>query len=293
MPSLRDLRRRTNSVKNTQQITKAMKMVSAAKLRRAQEAILSARPFAKKMLQVLNSLATRADSTAHPLLKAREPKNVDVIVISADKGLCGSFNANVLKKAEHMICELSAETIDLQLVGKKSRDYFRRRPYNVRCEFVDIFGDLSYGVASDIAQPLIESYSDPDSAAGIANSVDAVYLVYNEFKNVIQQDVVVEQLLPIEKLEFEKPEEKQDYIYEPSAEDIYNAVIPRHVEYQVWHALLESAAAEHAARMTSMENASKNATTLIEELTLRMNKVRQATITREILEIVSGAEAIQ
>ena len=268
-------------------------MVSAAKLRRAQEAILSARPFAKKMLQVLNSLATRADSTAHPLLKAREPKNVDVIVISADKGLCGSFNANVMKKTEHMVSELSAETIDLQLVGKKSRDYFRRRPYNVRCEFVDIFGDLSYGVARDIAQPLIESYSDPGSKAGIANSVDVVYLVYNEFKNVIQQDVVVEQLLPIEKLEFEKPEETQDYIYEPSAEDIYNAVIPRHVEYQVWHALLESAAAEHAARMTSMENASKNATTLIEELTLRMNKVRQATITREILEIVSGAEAIQ
>lgn len=294
MPSLRDLRRRTNSVKNTQQITSAMKMVSAAKLRRAQDAILSARPFAKKMLQVLNSLATRADVDAHPLLKVREPKNIDVIVISADKGLCGSFNANIMKKAEQFLRTIDdAESVDLQIVGKKSRDYFRRRSYNIRCEFVDIFRDLSYETAGSIARPLIDSYQDPESDEAKENQVDAVYLIYNEFKNVIQQDVVVEQLLPIEKLELDTAEEAQDYIYEPSAEEIYDAVIPRHVEYQVWHALLESAAAEHAARMTAMDNASKNAAELIEDLTLTMNKVRQATITREILEIVSGAEAIQ
>ncbi len=293
MPSLRDLKRRTESVKNTQQITSAMKMVSAAKLRRSQDAILSARPFAKKMLQVLNSLATRADMDAHPLLTVREPKNIDVIVISADKGLCGSFNANIMKKAERFLGGLEAESLDLQIVGKKSRDYFRRRAYNIRSEFVDIFRDLNYENAAAIARPLIASYHEPDSEAGQENTVDAVYLIYNEFKNVIQQDVVVEQLLPIQKLDLDNDTERQDYIYEPSAEEIYNAVIPRHVEYQVWHALLESAAAEHAARMTAMDNASKNAAELIEDLTLTMNKVRQATITREILEIVSGAEAIQ
>ena len=288
MPSLRDLKRRTQSVKNTQQITKAMKMVSASKLRRAQDAILSARPFAKKMLEVLNSLATRADTDAHPLLREREPANVDVVIISADKGLCGSFNANIMKRAEDFLGGVHSETLDVQVVGKKSRDYFKRRKYNIRHQFVDIFRDLTYDNAGSIARPLIERYSDSESE----ERVDAVYLIYNEFKNVMQQDVVVERLLPIEKLEFEKPEEEPDYIYEPTAAEIYDAVIPRHVEYQVWHALLESAAAEHAARMTAMENASKNASELIEQLTLTMNKVRQTTITREILEIVSGAEAI-
>ena len=289
MSNLQDLRRRTRSVKNTQQITSAMKMVSAAKLRRAQEAILSARPFAKKMLEVLNSLATRADAEAHPLLRAREPKNVDVIIVSADKGLCGSFNANIMKKAERFLGGVDSDVLDLQLVGKKSRDYFKRRAFNIRHEFVDIFRELTYDTAGAVARPIIERYSDPESD----ERVDAVYLIYNEFKNVLQQDVVVEQLLPIQKLEFEKPEAEIDYIYEPTASEIYDAVIPRHVEYQVWHALLESAAAEHAARMTAMENASKNAKELIEQLTLTMNKVRQAAITREILEIVSGAEAIK
>ena len=288
MRSLRDLKRRTRSVKNTQQITKAMKMVSAAKLRRAQDAILSARPFAKKMLEVLNSLATRADADAHPLLSEREPANIDVVVISADKGLCGSFNANIMKRAEDFLGSVQSETLDVQVVGKKTRDYFKRRKYNIRHQFVDIFRDLTYDTAGSIARPLIERYSD----SGSEERVDAVYLIYNEFKNVMQQDVVVERLLPIEKLEFEKPEEELDYIYEPTAAEIYDAVIPRHVEYQVWHALLESAAAEHAARMTAMENASKNASELIEQLTLTMNKVRQTTITREILEIVLGAEAI-
>ena len=289
MSNLQDLRRRTRSVKNTKQITSAMKMVSAAKLRRAQDAILSARPFAKKMLEVLNSLATRADAEAHPLLRAREPANVDVIIVSADKGLCGAFNANIMKKAERFLGGVDSDVLELQLVGKKSRDYFKRRAFNIRHEFVDIFRELTYDTAGAVARPIIERYSDPESDG----RVDAVYLIYNEFKNVMQQDVVVEQLLPIQKLEFEKPEEEIDYIYEPTAAEIYDAVIPRHVEYQVWHALLESAAAEQAARMTAMENASKNAKELIEQLTLTMNKVRQSTITREILEIVSGAEAIK
>jgi F-type H+-transporting ATPase subunit gamma len=289
MPSLRDLRRRTRSVRNTQQITKAMKMVSAAKLRRSQDAILSARPFARKMLEVLNSLATRANPESHPLLAAREPRRVDVVVITADKGLCGSFNANILKTAEGFVARMSEQNPGLQLVGKKGRDYFRRRRYTIRREFVDVFRGLGYETAAAIARPIIERYSAPDSPEG----VDAVFLVYNEFKNVLQQDVVIERLLPLEKLEFETREEELDYIYEPSPAAIYDAVIPRHVEYQVWRALLESAAAEHAARMTAMENATKNASELIEQLTLTMNKARQASITKEILEVVSGAEAIQ
>ena len=289
MPSLRDLRRRTRSVKNTQQITKAMKMVSASKLRRSQDAILSARPFARKMLEVLNSLATRANPEGHPLLRVREPRRVDVVIVTSDKGLCGSFNANILKTAEAFVKRMECDDLGLKLVGKKARDYFRRRRYKIRREFVDIFRNLGYDTAGAVARPIIERYSAPDSAEG----VDAVFLIYNEFKNVMQQDVVVERLLPLEKLHFERTEEELDYIYEPSPAAIYDAVIPRHVEYQLWRALLESAAAEHAARMTAMENATKNASELIEQLTLTMNKARQASITKEILEVVSGAEAIQ
>jgi F-type H+-transporting ATPase subunit gamma len=289
MPSLRDLRRRTRSVKNTQQITKAMKMVSAAKLRRSQDAILSARPFARKMLEVLNSLATRANPEGHPLLAVREPRRVDVVIVTSDKGLCGSFNSNILKTAEAFVKRMECDDLALQLVGKKARDYFRRRRYKIRREFVDIFRNLGYDTAGAVARPIIERYSAPDSAEG----VDAVFLIYNEFKNVLQQDVIVERLLPLEKLHFERREEELDYIYEPSPAAIYDAVIPRHVEYQLWRALLESAAAEHAARMTAMENATKNASELIEQLTLTMNKARQASITKEILEVVSGAEAIR
>jgi F-type H+-transporting ATPase subunit gamma len=291
MPSLRDLRRRTRSVRNTQQITKAMKMVSAAKLRRSQDAILSARPFAKKMLEVLNSLATRANPEGHPLLRVREPRRVDVVIVTSDKGLCGSFNANILKHSESFLRSLQVEDLGIQVVGRKARDYYRRRAYPIRREFVDVFRGLGYEAAGAIARPLMERYSieDPDSP----ERVDAVYLIYNEFKSVMQQDVVVERLLPLEKLSFARAEEEFDYIYEPGPAAIYDAVIPRHVEFQLWRALLESAAAEHAARMTAMENATRNAAELIEQLTLTMNKARQASITKEILEVVSGAEAIR
>ncbi len=285
MPTLLDLKRRTRSVKNTQQITKAMKMVSAAKLRRAQDAIISARPFAQKMLEVLNSLATRANPEGHALLHVREPRSVEVIIISADKGLCGSFNTNIVKRADGFLGGQDYEELALQLVGKKARDYYRRRTYTIRHEAVDIFRVLTYDTAAGVARPIMDRYGSEE--------VDAVYLIYNEFKNVLQQDVVVERLLPLEKLHFETPEEEFDYIYEPSASGIYDGLIPRHVEYQVWRALLESAAAEHAARMTAMENATRNATELIEELTLTMNRVRQAAITKEILEVVSGAEAVE
>ncbi len=289
MPSLRDLRRRTRSVKNTQQITKAMKMVSAAKLRRSQDAILSARPFARKMLEVLNSLATRANPDSHPLLAVREPRRVDVVIVTSDKGLCGSFNANILKTAEAFVRRPRPKTSGCSSWERRRGTTSAAGSTRIRKEFVDIFRNLGYDTAGAIARPIIERYSAPESPDG----VDAVFLIYNEFKNVMQQDVVVERLLPLEKLHFEKREEELDYIYEPGPAAIYDAVIPRHVEYQLWRALLESAAAEHAARMTAMENATKNAAELIDQLTLTMNKARQASITKEILEVVSGAEAIQ
>jgi len=285
MPSLLDLRRRVRSIRNTEQITKAMKMVAAAKLRRAQDRILSGRPYALKMLEVLNSLATRADPNAHPLLTVRDPERVEVVVITADKGLCGAFNANILKEASAFLEKARAEELGLQVVGRKARDFFRRRRYTINHEHVDIFRDLGYGHASAVARPIMERY--------IEGSLDAVFLIYNEFKNVLQQNVVVERLLPLEKLHFDRPEEEFDYIYEPSAKQILEELVPKHVEYQVWRALLESAAAEHAARMTAMDSATKNATELIESLTLTMNRVRQAAITKEILEVVSGAEALK
>jgi F-type H+-transporting ATPase subunit gamma len=262
-----------------------MKMVAAAKLRRAQDRIISGRPYALKMLEVLNSLATRADPNLHPLLTVREPERVEVVVVTADKGLCGSFNANILKEASMFLERARAEELGLQVVGRKARDFFRRRRYTMVHEHIDIFRDLSYEHASKVAKPIMERYME--------GSLDAVYLIYNEFKNVLQQNVVVERLLPLEKLQFDLPEEQFDYIYEPSAKQILEELLPKHVEYQVWRALLESAAAEHAARMTAMDSATKNATELIEDLTLTMNRVRQAAITKEILEVVSGAEALK
>ncbi len=285
MPSLLDLRRRVRSVKSTQQVTKAMKMVSAAKLRRAQDRILSARPFAVRMLEVLNSLATRADPKAHPLLAVREPRRVEVIVITADKGLAGAFNANILKEAVSFLEKARAEELEIQVIGRKARDFFRRRSYTIRAEHVGIFRDLTYADSKKTASPIMDRYME--------GSLDAVYLIYNQFKNVMQQDVVVERLLPLEKLHFDLPEEEFDYIYEPTAKEILKGLLPIHVEYQLWRALLESAAAEHAARMTAMESATKNAGELIDHLTLTMNRARQSAITNEILEVVSGAEALK
>jgi F-type H+-transporting ATPase subunit gamma len=285
MPNLLDLRRRLRSVKSTQQVTKAMKMVSAAKLRRAQDRILSARPFAIRMLEVLNSLATRADPKAHPLLRVREPRRVEVIVITADKGLAGAFSANILKEAVSFLEKTRAEELELQVIGRKARDFFRRRSYTIRAEHVGIFRELTYDDAKQGARPIMDRYME--------GSLDAVYLIYNQFKNVLQQDVVVERLLPLEKLHFDLPEEQFDYIYEPAAKEILKDLLPIHVEYQLWRALLESAAAEHAARMTAMESATKNAGELIDHLTLTMNRARQAAITNEILEVVSGVEALK
>jgi F-type H+-transporting ATPase subunit gamma len=286
MPSLIDLRRRIRAVKSTQQITKAMKMIAASRLRKSQDRILNARPFANEMLRVLRGLAARTDASAHPLLAVREEKSALIIVITADKGLCGSFNTNILKAASHVLLGDPSRHVALGLVGRKGRDFFRRRGYEVRYERVQLFQRLNFEDAREIA--------DLAAAQFVEEKVDAVHLVYNEFKSVLQQRVVTEQLLPIprEHLDDETPAARVDYLYEPDEKALVAQLLPAYVRAQVWRALLESGAAENAARMTAMDAATKNATEMMDGLTLYMNKVRQAAITREIIEVVSGAQAL-
>ena len=291
MPTLLELRRRTRSVRNTEQITRAMKMVATARLRRAQEAIVSARPFAARILSVLNAVVAGAEPGSHPLLRERRPRRIEVVVITADRGLCGSFNQNAVKRAEILLDSLRKASPSVRAVGRKGRDHFRRRGARLVDPLEDIFRELGYGHARRIAEPLMERYAreDPEDPEGL----DAVWLVFNEFKNILRQDIQVEQLLPLRKLDLPAPEGvAREFLYEPTEAEIFAELLPRHVEYQIWRALLESAAAEQAARMTAMDNATKNASELIAELTLTMNRVRQAAITKEILEVVGGAEAL-
>jgi F-type H+-transporting ATPase subunit gamma len=287
MPSLLDLRRRIRAVKSTQQITKAMKMVAASKLRRAQDRLISARPFATEMLRVLNGLAARVEPDAHPLLENRPADSgpTMLIVITADSGLAGSFNANVIKATTQYIAKDVPGEVAVGLIGRKAREFFVRRGFDVRYEAVNIFQKVQYEDAKKIAEAAIEEF--------VEGRVSSVYLIYNEFKSIISQRVVIEKLLPIPRLEIEPGAEQQvDYLFEPGPEQILGSLLPRHVETQVWRALLESAAAEHAARMTAMDAATRNSSEILDSLTLYMNKVRQAAITREIIEVVSGAEAL-
>ena len=289
MPSLLDLRRRIRAVKNTQQITKAMKMISASKLRRAQQRVIGARPFALQMQRVLNSLASRVDPASHPLLAEREDSpdaKVLLIVITADKGLAGGFNTNIIKAASIFINKAGGP-VALGLVGRKGRDFFKRRGFEVRVEEIGIFQRVKYADAKRIADMAIEEFT--------SGRASKVFIVYNEFKSVMQQRVTTEQLLPIPKggnAEGKAPVAGDvDYLYEPGPAEILGDLLPKHIEIQVYRALLESAAAEHAARMTAMDAATKNSGEIIDTLTLYMNKVRQAAITREIIEVVSGASA--
>jgi len=276
-------------VKNTQQITKAMKMVAAARLRRAQERILNARPYAVQMQRVLGSVASRVDPSTHPLLAVRELRpdsKALVIVVTADKGLCGSFNTNIIKAAGGFIAS-SPQVCALSLVGRKGRDFFGRRGFEILFDTTGVFQKLRYQDAQAIAQTAMEAF--------LSGQVDRVMLVYNEFKSAMTQRVVVEQLLPIHRAEVDEsstPPNQIDYLYEPAPQEIFNQLLPRYVEVQVYRALLESNAAEHAARMTAMDTATKNSSDMIADLTLYMNKVRQAAITREIIEVVSGAQAL-
>ena len=286
MPSLIDLRRRIRAVKSTQQITKAMKMIAASRLRRAQERVVSARPFAQRMLKVLNGLVSRVDQDTHPLLRVTAPPGSRplLIVISADRGLCGSFNSNIIKAAgQFIVKEGQRHEIALGLIGRKGRDFFRRRGFDVRYEAAGIFQRLSFADAAALADAAIEEFT-----SGRASSV---YLVYNEFKSVMAQRIVVEKLLPIPRLEGEDAGPKTEYLYEPSPTEIFKDLLPRHVQVQVYRALLESNASFFAAQMTAMDAATRNSADMLENLTLYMNKVRQAAITREIIEVVSGAAA--
>jgi F-type H+-transporting ATPase subunit gamma len=288
MPSLIDIRRRVRATKSTQQITKAMKMVSSSKLRRAQERIVRSRPYAHEMLRVFNSLATRVDPSTHPLL-TDDPQagRTLLIVISADRGLCGSFNTNVIKTTAQFVTEHPVEPgreVALALVGRKGRDFFQRRGFDVRYEEVGLFQNVKWGHAQAIATTAIKEFLGPD--------VSSVYLVYNEFRSVISQRVVIERLLPIPKLpSADAPVDGVDYLFEPEPTQLLETLLPFHVAVQVNRALLESSAAEHAARMTAMDAATRNAKEMVDRLTLYMNKVRQAAITREIIEIVAGAQA--
>jgi F-type H+-transporting ATPase subunit gamma len=286
MPSLIDLRRRIRAVKSTQQITKAMKMIAASRLRKSQERVVNARPFANEALRVLRDLAARTDASAHPLLAVREEKTILAFVFTADKGLCGSFNTNIIKAASQAILDRPHQRVNLGLVGRKGRDFFRRRGFPVTYERVNLFQHLKFEDAEAIAEVAIEQYC--------SEKVDAVYLVYNEFKSVIQQRIVAEKLLPIPRADLDEADAaaRVDYIYEPDPAALFERMLPGHVRIQVWRALLESAAAENAARMTAMDAATKNATEMIDGLTLYMNKVRQAGITREIIEVVSGAQSL-
>jgi F-type H+-transporting ATPase subunit gamma len=290
MPSLIDLRRRIRAVKSTQQITKAMKMIAASRLKRAQDRVVAARPFAQRMLRVLNSLVSRVDSDAHPLLKMPDQSGAPalLIVVTADRGLCGSFNSNVIKGAgQFIVTEGQGREVALGLIGRKGREFFRRRGFDVRYEAVGIFQRLQFAHAAEIADAAIEEFT--------SGRVNSVYLVYNEFKSVMTQKLVVERLLPIPRLEVEAgtaAAPSVDYIFEPAPEQIFADLLPRHVQVQVYRALLESNAAFFAAQMTAMDAATRNSAEMIEQLTLHMNKVRQAAITREIIEVVSGAQAL-
>ena len=290
MPSLRDIRTRITSVKSTRQITKAMKMVAAAKLRRAQDAVLRTRPYAILLDQALGRVAARAaaeeSASVNPLLAAREAHLAEVVVITSDRGLAGGFNSNIIRRVQRFITEAGDtwERIELSTIGRKAKDFLRARKLAVRKDWVGVHQGLTYEKAEGIAQELVKRY--------LAGEVDSVFLCYNEFKSAIAQLPVVVQLLPL-KPPAVAAEAAIDFLYEPSRDALLAELLPRHVAMQVWRALLESAASEHGARMSAMESATKNAEEMIAALTLQYNRARQAYVTKELMEIVSGAEALK
>ncbi|HEV2521239.1 MAG TPA: ATP synthase F1 subunit gamma [Candidatus Acidoferrales bacterium] len=291
MPTLLDFRRRIRSVRNTQQITRAMKFIAAARLRRAQETALSLRPYAGGIREVLRSAMSRLENPdAFPMLAQRPEESVLVLVTSGERGLCGAFNANVLRRAFDFLRAKNDKSVQVIPIAKKSRDTFRKRSWKIAAEYVDVTTRADLGKAREISVEVMKIYE--------AGGADSVYLIYNEFKNVMMQTLRVEKLLPLERAELARQEKGAppastgdgvDYIYEQPAAEIFNNLVPRYVEMQIYRMIAESSAAEHAARMTAMESATSNAADVIDALTLHMNKVRQAAITREIIEVVSGA----
>jgi len=288
MATLRDIKRRIRSVQSTQKITRAMKLVAAAKLRRAQERILAARPYANKMAELLGHLVSGADGDGHPLLEQREGPRRQIVIITADRGLAGAFNSSIIRRGVELIRESSAAELTLVVVGRKARDFFRRRPHTIKRDMIGFWDRLAYSHACELADYFMQQYLDDE--------VDEVFLLYNEFRSVAFQRPVRVRLLPIPRAETgagEEAAEGVDYIYEPSAGAILGDLLPRHVRMQVYRALMESLAGEYGARMTAMEAATKNAKDMIDILTIQYNKARQEKITKELLDIVGGAEALK
>ncbi|PLX92818.1 MAG: ATP synthase F1 subunit gamma [Desulfuromonas sp.] len=290
MASLKDIKKRISSVKNTQQITKAMKMVSAAKLRRAQDAVVAARPYAEKMQDVLSSMAMRDADSTHPLLEEREKKRALVVIMTADRGLCGGFNSSIAKAAEAFVRDQAEgfEEYTLRIIGRKGNEALKRRPgITIDKVYENLTGNITYATASLLGKEIVDDY--------IEGKYDGVYVIYNRFFSAINQEVTTTQLLPIvpEVSEEQQQEYVADYIYEPSSEEVLSSILPKHIEVQIFRALLESVASEQGARMSSMDSASKNAAEMINKLTLQYNRARQAAITTELMEIISGAESIK
>lgn len=289
MPSLLDMRRRIKSVKNTQQITKAMKMVAAAKLKRAQDRVTAARPYAQKMSEILGNLSSKiGDEFSSPLLDERGDEKYLIVLVSADKGLAGAFNANVIKATQAFISENSGKSVSMIPVGRKGRDFFKRREMAFTEEYLGLtgMGTAKYEDAAEIAQKIVKTFTED-------TTIDKVFLVFTEFKTVLSQKPMVEQLLPIPKIQAEEAPggAQAEYIYEQPPAEIFGKLLPKQVETQIYRAMLESVASEQGSRMTAMDSASKNAGELIDTLTLNMNRIRQAAITKEIIEVVSGAAA--
>ena len=302
MASLRDIRKRIRSVKNTRQITKAMKMVSAAKLRKAQDAIIAARPYAQMLDQIISDLATRSEGEglAHPLLTSRPVRKVELLLLTSDRGLAGGFNSNVIRRASRFLYENSGMEIEVSTVGRKGNDFFRNRGQKMRKDFGFLYQRLNYTQAAGVAEEM--------SARFMRGEVDAVYVIYNEFLSAISQKVTVAQLLPLQTLSVGAPTAAQvgeaapvaaptqalvDFKYEPGRQDVLDRLVPQAVSIKLYRALLESVASEHGARMSAMENATSNASDMIASLSLTYNRTRQAVITKELMEIVSGAEALK
>ncbi|NQT35058.1 ATP synthase F1 subunit gamma [bacterium] len=286
MASLKLIRRRIIGVRNTAQITRAMKMVAAARLRRAQENMEKARPYAWKLREVIASLAYRTAHEQHPLLDVREPQRIGIVTVTSDRGLCGSFNINICRSTQKVITEFPDRDVELFTIGKKGQDFFSKRGAKIFHYYPGVFQELEFSQAAAVGSEIVEKYD--------SGGFDRIYLVYNEFKNVVQQRIITEQLLPIEPQSVMTAGSSNiDYIYEPDPRGVLDKLLPMHVNMQLWRVMLESYAAEQAARMTAMDSATENAEELVAELTLQFNKARQAAITTEIGEIVGGAEALK
>lgn len=282
MAAIHNLRRRIRSVRNTRQITRAMKLVAAARMKRAQERVFQARPYANKLREVIRSIGSRIELRDHPLLEVRDERRIKVVVVSADRGLCGSFNATIIRRVLEMEKGPEDQEIRYDFVGRKAHDHFRNKLNSIDRFRNDVFKHFDPDVAQGIAEELMAEFRD--------GTVDGIYLLYNEFKSVLQQNLVLERLLPLVTEEFSGEKPQIPHLFEPSAEEVLDEMLPLFVETQIYRVLIESNAAEQAARMTAMESATNNATDMIDQLTLEMNKIRQAAITTEIIEVVSGGQ---